>query len=272
MSTIHHLTPDFLIGSWYSKKELGKRASLFQASCAIGTLLSQVLQGGVHTTLNGVSNRPGWRWIFIIDAVISFPIAVGAFFMLPDLPGVIKPNWIFSQDDIDLANARLEAEGRKGTSKDGLSAKAIKEIFSTWHIYIFTICYSLYIFMQSEWMWSITDARCHPVDGLLVQELQVAQVYNRADQLVDTVTIALTFSYPTGIYAVQIATGIFFGWVDDKFLGQRRWPIIILTNTIHLIVCALLAALPVYGGDRTGRWVGCKVGSLTTRLSTTSRE
>ncbi|EJT48520.1 hypothetical protein A1Q1_02428 [Trichosporon asahii var. asahii CBS 2479] len=139
----------YLIGSWYSKKELGKRASLFQGACALGSLLSLVLQGGVHTTLNGKLGRPGWRWIFIIDAVISFPIAIGAFCMLPDLPDVIKPNWMFSQEEIDLARKRLDAEGRTGISKDAYTWAGIKSIFSTWHIYIFTAAYSLYIFMHT---------------------------------------------------------------------------------------------------------------------------
>lgn len=70
--------------------------------------------------------------------------------MLPDLPNIIKPNWIFSQDDIDLANARLAAKGRKGTAKGAYSKMNLWSIFSTWHTYICTIAYSLYIFMHSE--------------------------------------------------------------------------------------------------------------------------
>lgn len=42
----------FLIGSWYTKDELGKRSNLFQAATAAGTLISGVLQAGVHKHLN----------------------------------------------------------------------------------------------------------------------------------------------------------------------------------------------------------------------------
>ncbi|RSH86305.1 uncharacterized protein EHS24_004547 [Apiotrichum porosum] len=210
----------FLIGSWYSKEELGKRASLFQAACAIGTLLSQVLQGGVHTTLNGVAGRPGWRWIFIIDAVISFPVAIGAFLMLPDLPEKIRPNWIFNQDDIDLARARLAAEGRKGTSKDGFSRKAFTEIFSTWHIWVFTICYSLYIFMQ---------------------KFDVTGVHRSADQL--------------------IASSFFLGWVDDTFLKQRRWPLIVATSAIHIIALYYLTGMIEVGAGLTYAWAASVIST-----------
>ncbi|OCF58419.1 hypothetical protein L486_04452 [Kwoniella mangroviensis CBS 10435] len=90
----------FLIGSWYTKDELGKRSNIFQAATAAGTLISGVMQAGVYRTLNGKHSTPGWRWIFTIDAAISIPIAISAFFLIPDLPWNIKPNWIFKQHDI----------------------------------------------------------------------------------------------------------------------------------------------------------------------------
>ena len=140
----------FLIGSWYTKDELGKRSNIFQAATAAGTLLSGVLQGGVQTTLHGKSGMPGWRWIFTIDAVISLPIAIAAFFFIPDLPSVIKPGWIFKQDDIDLANKRLASVGRVGPKKGGLGLKALWKIITTWEIFVFTFVYSCYIFSQSK--------------------------------------------------------------------------------------------------------------------------
>lgn len=238
----------YLIGSWYSKKELGKRASLFQGACALGSLLSLVLQGGVHTTLDGMLGRPGWRWIFIIDAVISFPIAIGAFLLLPDLPEAIKPNWLFSQEEIDLARARLASEGRQGTSKDAYTWAGIKSIFSTWHIYIFTAAYSLYIFMHSKSGCSLSSLRSDVTNSMAFWFKQSPSPKYTVEQI---------NYYPAGIFALQLVTSLFFGWVDDAFLGSRRWPMIVLTNTCHLIVCALLAALPTYAGGTTatGRWV-----------------
>lgn len=92
---------------------------------------------------------PGWRWIFTIDAVISIPIAIAAFIFIPDLPTVIKPNWIFAQEDIDLARARLRSVGREGPRKGGLGWRALWSIVTTWQIYLFTFVYSCYIFSQS---------------------------------------------------------------------------------------------------------------------------
>lgn len=33
----------------------------------------------------------------VINGVISLPIAVLAFFFLPDTPGTAKPNWVFTE-------------------------------------------------------------------------------------------------------------------------------------------------------------------------------
>ena len=33
----------------------------------------------------------------VINGIISLPIAVMAYFFLPDVPGVAKPNWLFSE-------------------------------------------------------------------------------------------------------------------------------------------------------------------------------
>jgi ACS family pantothenate transporter-like MFS transporter len=177
----------FLIGSWYTKDELGKRSNIFQAATAGGTLLSGVLQGGVQTTLNGKGGMPGWRWIFTIDAVISIPIAICAFFFIPDLPSVIKPNWIFKQDDIDLANARLAQVGRSGPKKGNLNLKALWKILTTWEIFAFTFVYVCYIFAQSRSSIGTGESeltsRSSTIYVVLVEDVREPQIHHSTDQL-----------------------------------------------------------------------------------------
>jgi len=165
----------FLIGSWYTKDELGKRSNIFQAATAAGTLLSGVLQGGVQTTLHGKSGMPGWRWIFTIDAVISLPIAIAAFFFIPDLPSVIKPGWIFKQDDIDLANKRLASVGRVGPKKGGLGLKALWKIITTWEIFVFT-----FVYRSSG---GGANIRSPTVNGVLVETIGRPKIHHPANQL-----------------------------------------------------------------------------------------
>lgn len=49
------------------------------------------------STLKLPSSVHSPRLFIVINGVISLPIAVLAFFFLPDTPGTAKPNWIFSE-------------------------------------------------------------------------------------------------------------------------------------------------------------------------------
>lgn len=40
--------------------------------------------------MNGKHGLAGWRWLFIIDGVISIPIALWGLFAIPDLPHTTK--------------------------------------------------------------------------------------------------------------------------------------------------------------------------------------
>lgn len=91
-----------VLGSWYKPSELGKRACIFHASSAAASMFSGYLQAAVYKGLNGVRGFAGWQWLFvrhfmlflirmadsekIMDGVISAPICIAGFFLLPDLP------------------------------------------------------------------------------------------------------------------------------------------------------------------------------------------
>lgn len=63
----------YLLGCFYKPHELGKRAVLFHCMGAVGSILSSVLAAATFTNLDGVRGLAGWRWLFVIDAVISEP-------------------------------------------------------------------------------------------------------------------------------------------------------------------------------------------------------
>lgn len=77
----------YILGSFYKPHELGKRAVFFHTFAGVGTLCSSALQAATFSGLRGVHGLSGWQWLFIIDAVITLPIAVAGYVFLPALPG-----------------------------------------------------------------------------------------------------------------------------------------------------------------------------------------
>ena len=61
--------------------------------------------------LDGVHGFHGWQWLFIVDTVISLPIAVAGFFFMPDVPEICRA-WYFKKEEIELAQRRMQLEGR----------------------------------------------------------------------------------------------------------------------------------------------------------------
>jgi ACS family pantothenate transporter-like MFS transporter len=93
--------------------------------------------------------------LFIIDGVISLPIAVLTFFFLPDQPHntrvwylnarvscrrplvVLQTFVLITPQDKEIALQRVQRIGR--ASREGFSKDKILKIFSRWHIWVFPL-------------------------------------------------------------------------------------------------------------------------------------
>lgn len=49
----------YLLGSWYNKRELGKRNGILQSAVNIAPIFSGLLQSGIFTSMNGSNGLPG---------------------------------------------------------------------------------------------------------------------------------------------------------------------------------------------------------------------
>ncbi|KAK9385180.1 major facilitator superfamily domain-containing protein [Lipomyces mesembrius] len=83
-----------IIGSWYKPEKLAKRTSLFDISGALANMISGYIQAGVYSSLNGRGGLAGWRWLFIIDGVVSLPVAFFGFWALSDYPTTTRARWL----------------------------------------------------------------------------------------------------------------------------------------------------------------------------------
>ena len=114
----------YVIGSWYRKDELAKRSCIFHTSSALGTMFSGYLMAAVYH-LGGKGGYKGWQWyeswssgfrynanhdrLFIVDGIISLPIAIAGFFILPDVPEITKV-WYLSEE-VCAAHATCTVKG-----------------------------------------------------------------------------------------------------------------------------------------------------------------
>ncbi|BCS23791.1 uncharacterized protein APUU_40235A [Aspergillus puulaauensis] len=201
----------YLIGCWYRKDELAKRSCIFHTSSGIASMFSGYLMAGVYN-LGGRGGFKGWQWLFLVDGIISLPIALLGFIVLPDVPEISNP-WYLTKDEVKLSQKRMELEGRR--NRGPYTRAKLKKIFTSWHIYFLTIAY-------------ITFNNSSGGQPVFQQYLKASTdpVY----------TVGQINAYPTTTYAVQVVTTLIYAWSSDSFLGGRRWPPI-LVGAVSNIIC-----------------------------------
>lgn len=142
LESIFYPAAHMILGSWYKPSELAKRACIFHASSAAAGMFSGYLQAGVYKGMNGLHGLPGWKWLFIMDGVISLAVACAGFFLIPDLPENSRAFYL-SKEQIELAVKRMDDVGRAPRTRLGRSA--LKRIFGRWHVYLLTVLYIIFI-------------------------------------------------------------------------------------------------------------------------------
>ncbi|KXJ89591.1 major facilitator superfamily transporter [Microdochium bolleyi] len=100
----------YIFGSWYRGDEIGRRGGIFYIGLSLGTLTAGLIQAAASASLEGVHGLSGWRWMYIICALITIPVGVLGYFVIPGTPD--QPNRrVLSQADIDGSVERLKKAG-----------------------------------------------------------------------------------------------------------------------------------------------------------------
>ncbi|KAB8292889.1 hypothetical protein EYC80_007255 [Monilinia laxa] len=184
-----------LLGGWYGPKELTKRVAIVLEIESIASMFSGYLQAGLYTSMNGRHGIAGWRWLFIMDGVISIPIAIWGFFGIPDLPHTTKAFYL-NADDRQYGIERIEKLGREPPVK--LNKKVMKEVYLDWKIWAFVFPY-------------VMVAACHTATSYFNLWLK-AEGYS----------VVKVNTLPTAGNALAIVVTLIWGILADR-TGQRYW-------------------------------------------------
>ncbi|KAH6972289.1 major facilitator superfamily domain-containing protein [Ilyonectria sp. MPI-CAGE-AT-0026] len=225
----------YLLGSWYTPREIGKRAMIFWLAGHIGGMFSGFLQAAAYKNLSGVHGYAGWRWLFIIDGVITLPLAVMGYLFFPNLPQDGKRTWWTTQKEHELSVERMRVIGRAG--KEPWTKAKFKRILLSWHTYLLPILYVIWNngYPQQAmgyWLKSF-NVDPPPVPG---KSFSVPQINN----------------LPLPTEGILIVMALIWGWLSDGPLKGARWPFMYIGAVITIILHALLLKMPLYT-NITGR-------------------
>ncbi|OAL50436.1 MFS general substrate transporter [Pyrenochaeta sp. DS3sAY3a] len=212
----------YLIGSWYTKEERGKRTALFYCTAALAGMFSGYLQAGAYKGLDGVYGRQGWQWLFIVCGIISLPIAFLGYFFIPDFPETTRAFYI-TKEEADRQCKRLVAEGQKPLGHNPWDRKKFFGIAKQWQFWVLPVGY---------WFVQGSFPVYQPVMALWLKS-NGHSVYERN-------------VWPTGQVAVGVVVQLAAGALSDSpLLKGRRWPAIIVMQAGTFFGTVILAVWDV---------------------------
>lgn len=211
---------EYLIGSWYSKKELTKRAAFFGCAGTAAGLASGPLQQAILSSTWAHKHLQPFQWMFVIDAAVSFPVALYTLFVDPNTPSTTNA-WYFSRRDKLVALERRRRDGSQLNIREPYTLAKIKSFFNTWHIWVFP---PLFLFYNNSGQ--PTTSQAFPLWIKTTLKLD-SYYYN---------------NYPIIISGGGIAMSLFVAYTNDYYRGKLTAPFLYLMFGMFTFGCALVAA------------------------------
>ncbi|PIL36918.1 MFS general substrate transporter [Ganoderma sinense ZZ0214-1] len=206
----------YILGSWYKSGELGKRSGIFTSSGLMGTLFSGILQAAVYTNLNGRAGRSGWRWLFIIDGIITIPIALYGFAMFPDVPTTTKAFYL-SEEERLLSCERLESDKDRDIGHGYLNWSLVKKLLGNWRWYGCSLLFAISGETESFGSNNLMGQWMKAIGGFTVPQID---------------------NYPSGMTAFAITSTLVCATWTDATKSRARWPVL-----VYMCICTITASI-----------------------------
>ncbi|KKY19656.1 putative pantothenate transporter liz1 [Diplodia seriata] len=202
--------------------EIAKRTAIFTAVGQAGSMFAGAMMTAVHQSMDGYVGLPGWKWVFLIDGIITLPVAIAGFVCFPDIPENTKAHaFAFKDEDLQLAISRLPPKRKDAHDISPLSL--LKRILGQPYFYILGV-FSL-----------VTGA----LEAYCVQSLFLLWLKANAPRY----TSSQTTTYPLGVQAVAIASNVAAALYMDA--TGRRLPVGLAACAFQLVSAILLLARPM---------------------------
>lgn len=221
-----------LLLSWYTPREMAKRQAIYLSASYIGSMFTFAMQSAIHQTLDDRAGLPGWRWLFIINAIMTILSATASFYTIPDYPNTTRAHYL-KPAERTAAVQRLQSIGKR---TQALHPTPILPLLRTALRTMLSWEFALLFLAYAPWGWA---QQTNAYFNLFLDSLRNADGSKRY-------SVTQVSNIPVGAYGISIFSAIAFASLSDRL--QMRWQLAIFVNCIQLVSTSILAAWPASDG------------------------
>ncbi|KAL8904528.1 MAG: hypothetical protein Q9171_007016 [Xanthocarpia ochracea] len=127
----------YYITMWYCRTEAQFRQAMFFSAASVAGAFSGLLAFAI-AKMDGVGGYEGWRWIFILEGILTVVVAIIAFFTIYDFPETAK---FLTEPERAWVVHRLRYQGSKDSGQmvaesEHFKWRYVREAFTDWQIYL----------------------------------------------------------------------------------------------------------------------------------------
>ncbi|KAL4916059.1 major facilitator superfamily domain-containing protein [Aspergillus aurantiobrunneus] len=127
----------YFLSCWYKRSEFGVRMAIFFSAAALAGSFGGLLAAAI-ALMDGVGNKEGWAWIFILEGLATIVIGVISFWMVYDFPDEAK---FLSDIDRKRVLRRLAADQQASAEHEQFKMAYFWSSLKDWKTYTGMIIY-----------------------------------------------------------------------------------------------------------------------------------
>ncbi|KAL7628551.1 hypothetical protein AAE478_000066 [Parahypoxylon ruwenzoriense] len=211
----------YMISMYYTRREAAVRFAWFFNFALAGPLFSGLLAYAIEN-IDGAGGYQGWRWIFIIEGLVTCFIAVFVIWLCPNFPQHAQTWFLTTQERDRLMNLLETSRGAeaKGSAVDNVP---IWKVLVDWRIHLLTMCF---------FCCDITASSIASFSPTILTELGWTR------------TIAQLMTMP--VWASGIVSTFILTWLASRI--NFRTPFLLFAICLQLIGwCIMVAYVPAPG-------------------------
>ncbi|OAL42861.1 MFS transporter [Pyrenochaeta sp. DS3sAY3a] len=125
----------FYLSFWYKSEERATRIAAFLCSASLAGAFGGALAFGVGH-MNGAGGLEGWRWLFILEGVVTVAVGLFCFWYLPNYPETCT--WLTAEEKA-LSARRLGLTATE--AEDKINWPDAKATLKTWSLWVHYVIY-----------------------------------------------------------------------------------------------------------------------------------